>query len=260
MTLKSFPLSLLLSFVLSFLSLALAFNESFLSSSEFFALESGAQEAILRVVYDEALTEFLDQYPNWSANAYADNETQWHVDFYDGEDWVGNAHIDFSTDQLFEVYLVKDLSPEAYALGKEKLEQLISSDAEILAIIGDLKSWNYDISYNKWESRWQAWFDRNIETVAINFDEYDERFYVGEIYDPYAFTAEEQEELERNKAIELAYSAEGIDEALNGVENWHTYAEPLGENLWGVEFGGEERYFYAVVNIDSEEITETSTR
>ena len=258
--LNSFGLGLLLTIVLTFFGQTLAFNEAFLSSTEFFELEPDAQEAILRVVYDETLTAFLNQYINWSAYAYADSETQWHVDFYNGEEWIGNAHIDFATDELYDVYLIQDLSPEAYAEGREQIEKLIFSDAEILAILGDIESWNYDISYNKWESRWEAWFGRGIDAFSVKFDAYDERYYVGEIYDPYAFSDEEQEELERNRAIELAYSAQGIDEALNGVDNWYSYAEPLGDTLWGVEFGGDERYFYAVVDLATDEIIETSSR
>lgn len=260
MTLKSFGFGLFLSGLLTCLSFSWAFNEGFLSSSDFFELEPGAQDAIIRVIYDEALTDFLEQYPNWSSYAYADSETQWHVDFYDGEDWIGNAHIDFATDQLYDVFLVQDLSPEAYAVGREKIEKLIFSDAEVLALLGDPETWDYDISYNKWETHWEAWFGRNIEAFAMTFDEYDDQFYVSEIYDPYAFSAEEQEDLERNQAIELAYSAEGIDAALSGVDNWHTYAEPLKEDLWGVEFGGTEQLFYAVVNIATGEIVETSSR
>lgn len=251
---------LALSLVMLVLTWAWAFSETFLSSSEFFELEPGAQDAIIRVVYDEALADFLEQYPQWTAYAYAETETQWHIDFYDEGSWVGNVFLDTANNEIYDSYLVKDLSPEAFQTGKAKIEKLVFRDAEVLALLGDKDEWTYDISYNKWEQRWQMTFWRTIEALAIDFDEYDERFYIARMYDPYAFSAEEQEELERNKAIELAYAAEGIYEALEGLDAWHTYAEPIAEGIWGVEFSGGQRFFYAVVDLAKEAVIEISSR
>jgi hypothetical protein len=243
-----------------FLSTSFAFNRDYLETEEFRNYETGIQEAILAVIENEEVANFLEANPSWSANAYADSETQWHVDFYDGDDWIGNAHVDFATAEIYEIYLLQELSQEAYQAGKEKIETLVFNDAEVQAILGDVNSWGYDLSFNKWEQRWEMTFWRGIDAVAISFWEENGNFNIEDIYDPQAFSEQEQRDLERNQAIELAYSAEGIDQALEGVYDWRTYAEPQGGTLWGVEFTAEGRLFYAVVDIASQEILDTRAR
>ena len=240
-----------------FLNTSFALSKDFLKSEEFRNLEQDAQKAIQRIIKDKEIVDFLNDYPNWTAGVYADSETQWHVDFYDADEWIGNAHIDFESNELYDVYLLKELKPEAFEAGKTKIEKLVFNDAEVLAILGDIEEWGYDISFNKWEQNWEMHLWKGIQSLNISFWEDNNKFYVDEIYDPEAFDAYEALELERNLAIELAYQAEGLSEALEGVYDWVTYADKQSEGIWGVEFSSGGKGFYAVVDIELGRVIES---
>lgn len=256
MKLKHISLICLNLVVIAALSLALAYSKDFLKSDEFKNLEKDAQDAIKLVLKNREVQDFLNAYPNWRASPYADSDTQWHVDFLDADDWIGNAHTDLESKDVFDIYLIKDLSDEDYRAGKEKIENLVLNDGEMLAILGDPSTWEYDINFNKWDQAWQMNFWRGIDEIGLSFWEDNGRFHIQDIFDPKAFSEQEQKELERNQAIEIAYSADGIDDALNGVYDWRTYAESHGGTVWGVEFTSGGKLFYAVVDIESGEILE----
>ena len=255
---KKISLTILNLVVIAALSSTFAYSEAFLKSDDFKNLEQAEQIAIKLVLKDKEVQDFLEAYPDWSASTYADNETQWHVDFYEFDEWIGNAHTDLVTKEIYDVYLLKQLSDEEYRAGKSKLEELVFNDQEILSILGDADLWDYDISFNVWEQGWEMYFWKGLEEIGLYFWEDEQgRFFIEDIFDPRAFSEQEKRDHERNLAIEIAYGSEGIDQALEGVYDWRTYAEPLREHVWGVEFSSSGIVFYAVVDISTYEIIET---
>ena len=84
---------------------------------------------------------------------------------------------------------------------------------------------------------------------------------VGSIENLALLTEEQQVADNRNKAIELAWQAEGVDEALFGDDEdveWETFVAHVGGGQYGVSFAtADKQLFFALVDIDSEEILES---
>lgn len=220
--------------------------------------------AIQLVAAHPPIAEVLANYPNWVADAYPDDEANrfWHVDFYaepDGEH-LGYGHIYLNTGEITEVSMPRELSPEEFQAGQAKIQAYLLYDAEVQALLGNPDFWYREINYNKWDERWEVYYSRGIEEwmLWMGIDAEDGKVYLREIVDPGALNAEKALEQRRNQAIELAYSATGVDEALTGVDNWRTYAEDQGNNLWSVSFAVEEHtLFSALVNVANGQVIES---
>ena len=240
-------------------SLSVAFSRAFLKSDEFKGYSEEQQRAIRLIVEHKDVRLFLTEYGSWRAETYADSEVDWHVDFYIGDEWIGYAHINVDSKELYDALLPRELSPEAYEQGKEKIENLVLADAEIVARLGDPLAWDYSVEFDKYDQTWTMYFWRGIESMGISFYEEDSRFYIDNVFNPDALVDEELEQEQRNQAIELAYSAEGLEAALEGVDYWVTYAERQEETLWTVEFAAPDQSLMTVlVNIEAWEVLEAS--
>jgi hypothetical protein len=224
--------------------------------------ENDKDLAIVKVAAAAEIAPVLANHPNWVADAYPDDEAEriWHVDFYaepDGEH-LGYGHINLNSDELFDIKMPRDLSPAELQAGIATIDAYLPYDAEVQARLGNPKLWYHDVSYNRWEESWQAYYSRGLEEIVITlYIDDDNDVYLDSIVDPTVLSAEEAMEERRNRAINLAYSAEGIDEALAGVDNWRTYVEDQGDGQYTVAFSTTDGPLYRVhVNIDQERIIE----
>lgn len=243
---------------LLFLSTFLAFAKNFLDSDDFKNLEPDQRRAIELIVKNKQVTTFLKDYPDWRAETYHDGETTWHVDFYTGDDWLAFAHINVETKGVFDTKLPKKLSEKEFAARKEKIEQIVFNDAEVLALLATVEDWDYEVNYDSYEEKWWMNFWRGIDTLTVDLYPDNNSFHIDRIYDPEAFDKEEAERVARDQAIELAWQAEGIGEALDGHDNWRTYAEPQEGNTWTVSFDiSDKNLFSALVDVEAWEVLET---
>jgi hypothetical protein len=128
----------------------------------------------------------------------------------------------------------------------------------VQARLGNPALWYHDVSYDRWEESWKAYYSRGLEEMVITlYIDDNNDVYLDSIIDPSVLNEEEATEERRNRAITLAYSAEGIDEALAGVDNWRTYVEDQGDGQYTVAFSTTDRPLYRVhVNIDQARIIE----
>ncbi len=202
--------------------------------------------------HPDAVT-YLADYPNWSAEAWQEDGDVWGADFYDAEgEWIGYGQVNLQSGEVLELYAPRDLTPEEFQTGQEAVEKLVLNDAEVLALLGDPADWDRGSDYDRFEESWGVWFDKGLESwlVMVRQDEDTGKYHIEEIFDPMAFDAAQAQEEARNQAIELAYSADNIDEALDGVDDWRTYAENQGGSVWSVSFAADgEELFYALVDI-----------
>lgn len=218
--------------------------------------------AIAKVAAAPEIAPVLANHPSWVADAYPDDEAEriWHVDFYDKPDGehLGYGHINLNSDELFDIKMPRDLSPAELQAGIATIDAYLPYDAEVQARLGNPKLWYHDVSYNRWEESWQAYYSRGLEEIVITlYIDDDNDVYLDSIVDPTVLSEEEAMEERRNRAINLAYSAEGIDEALTGVDNWRTYVEDHGGGQYTVAFSTIAGPLYRVhVNIDQERIIE----
>ncbi len=222
-----------------------------------------AQQAIDLLAAQEDVAAYLAKHPGWVGEAWpeGDESSIWYVDFYDGatEEWLGSGSVDLASEEVLDISIPRELTPEEFQAGQAEIEDFLAADAAIQARLGSYpKLWEHDISYDPWEQRWEAWYYHGLDafTVLLYFEE-DGRIYLDNIVDPYVLEEAAAEQLRRDQAVELAYEAEGIDDALAGVDNWRTYVEPQGEGRWTVEFVADgQLLFSALVDIDAWNVME----
>ncbi|MCE7987596.1 MAG: hypothetical protein DYG89_41055 [Caldilinea sp. CFX5] len=224
--------------------------------------ETDKELAIAKVAAAPEIAPVLANHPHWVADAYPDDEAEriWHVDFYaetDGEH-LGYGHVRLNSNELFDIKMPRDLSPAELQAGITAIDAYLPYDAEVQARLGNPKLWYHDVSYDRWEESWKAYYSRGLEEILITlYIDDNNDVYLDAIIDPAVLSEEEAAEERRNRAINLAYSAEGIDEALAGVDNWSTYVEDHGDDQYTVAFSTTERPLYRVhVDIDQERIIE----
>jgi hypothetical protein len=218
--------------------------------------------AIANVAAAPEIAPVLANYPTWVADAYPDDEAEriWHVDFYaepDGEH-LGYGHVKLNSGELFDIKMPRDLSPAELQAGIATIDAYLPYDAEVQARLGNPSLWYHDVSYDRWEESWKAYYSRGLDELLITlYIDDNNDVYLDSIIDPSILNEEEATEERRNRAITLAYSAEGIDEALAGVDNWRTYVEDQGDGQYTVAFSTTEGPLYRVhVNIDQERVIE----
>jgi hypothetical protein len=224
--------------------------------------ENDKDLAIAKVAAASEIAPVLANHPSWVADAYPDDEAEriWHVDFYDKPDGehLGYGHVKLNSDELFDIKMPRDLSPAELQAGIATIDAYLPYDAEVQARLGNPQLWYHDVSYDRWEESWKAYYSRGLEEMVITlYIDDNNDVYLDSIIDPSVLNEEEATEERRNRAITLAYSAEGIDEALAGVDNWRTYVEDQGDGQYTVAFSTTDRPLYRVhVNIDQARIIE----
>jgi len=254
----------IMSLLIGTILFGLAEAVTFFKSEQFEGLGLEERNAIKLVLKDKQVKDFVNVHPDWWASAYADNETEWHVDFYypseyADEEWIGHAHVNIKDGTVFDTFLPRDPSPEEFEIASNAIKNLVFADAEVLARLGDVMYWDSEIYYDKYQNIWRMEFWQGISSLAVQLDSYQdgdkEVYEIAKIYDPKDFEDSEAVQVKQNQAIELAYESEQIDAALSGVQNWHTYVEQQDDAVYGVSFTDDkDTLFYVLVNIDDWEI------
>jgi hypothetical protein len=215
------------------------------------------------VAHSPEFIEWLQAYPNYIGNAWVAYDDVWYVEFYDEwwDEWLGYANIDSQTGEILEQFVPRPLPPDEFTRQQARIERLLFDDPEVIALIFDPALWEYSIDYNRWEQTWEAYFWRGVEswTVKLWLDEEYNGFGVSAILDSNAMDEETAYQHNRDRAVELAYSAGGVDQALAGYDDWNVYADNQGGSRWSVTFvSGDDELFYALVDIASEIVLESA--
>lgn len=220
------------------------------------------EQAIALVSAHPPIAEVLANYPGWTGHPYPDDEAQilWHVDFEsaDGEG-LGYGHVNLETGEIYDVYMPRDLTDEEFAAGRAKIEAYLQTSPEVTALLGEPSLWDHDIWYNKWDENWHAWYSYGLDAWEFIFyiDSESGSVWLDNYYDPNVLEGDEALAWNRGQAVELAYQAPGIDEALTGYDNWYTYASDQGDGLWTVEFAADDQLlFSALVDIVNWQVIE----
>jgi hypothetical protein len=218
------------------------------------------QKAIQLLASETAVAEFLVNYPDWSADSWPEDEENgiWGIDFYSeaADEWLGWGQVNIQTGEILDYFVPRDLSPEEFQAGLAEVEKLVLNDAGVQARLGDPELWEHETYFNRWDQIWEVWFWHGLDELVVTVNRDEENTYLEEIFDPSQLEAEKEAEWQRDQAVELAWSAEGIDQAFDGVDNWHTLVAPQGD-LWAVSFvSDEQELFYALVDINRWEIVD----
>jgi hypothetical protein len=204
----------------------------------------------------------LANYPDWEGDAWQEEEDGvWGVDLYSEaqDEWLGWGQVNVTTNTVVDYFIPVELTAEQFQVGRLSAEKVTLNDPAILTRLGDLASWEYDTYYDRWDSIWYVSFWRGIEELRVAVDVWEDDYYISGIVNPLELSAEEAHEENRNTAIELAYQRDDIWEIMDGVDDWTTYAEEHGDNIWTVSFATTDRTLYsATVNVDTGELLESN--
>jgi hypothetical protein len=225
-------------------------------------LRSDEERAIAILVADARVARHLGAYPGWRAEAYRQegSDILWNIDFYLADEWLAWGQVDLLAGEVADKYVPLELTPEEFAAGKEKIEKFLVHDPEVNARLGEPSLWGHEVTWNRWDQQWQVWYWYGIDALVIilGLDENNDNVYLESVRDANELEAEEKAEAGRNRAIELAYGADGIDAALAGFDDWRTYVEDQGQGRYTVAFVNGDRTLIAVlVDIDAGVVLET---
>lgn len=209
------------------------------------------------------VADWLDSYPDWTGDAWLDGEdgVHYHVDLYSAaaDEWLGWGYVNVADGVVEDYFVPRELSAEEFQVGRETVEAFVFGDQEVLALLGNVADWDFDTWYNRWEANWEVWFWYGLDELVVTVNIWEDEAYLESIRNPAEFEAEQALENSKNQAIELAWQAEGIDQAVAGVDNWQTYVAQQGDTVWAVTFATEDReLFYALVDIESWTVLESS--
>ncbi len=226
--------------------------------------QGDGQQAIDLLTAVPEVTQHLANYPDWTGEAWLDDEANniWSVNLYSeaADEWLGYGVVNLDTQEVIEYFVPRELTPEEFQEQLAIVENFVLNDAEVIALLGDLSLWEHESNYNRWDANWETYFWHGIDAWTVVTVFYDGEIHLDTIIDQNAFDEAEQDALNRNEAIQLAYDADGIWDELDGVDDWHAYVESQGGTVWTVEFvGNGQEYFYAVVDIESRQILESGS-
>ncbi len=229
-----------------------------------FAQNDGRDAAVALAASHDDLSQHLATYEAWYGEAYEDSGGWWWVDFYadeDGEDdeWLGNAYVNIDTGEIVNAFAPLALLPEDYELGYTIVEDLLSDDREVVAFLGDIEDWDVYIDYDRYDQVWYVYMSRGLAayTARLYVDLDNESAYLESFKDANALDAQERRNLARNLALELVWQAEGIDQAIAGVDDWRTYVSRQDNGIYSVILATEAReLFYALVDVERRTVIE----
>ncbi len=221
------------------------------------------QTAINLAATSGEFADWLAGYNHWQGSAYPDDTEPglWYVDFYDEtvDEWLGWAAVDLNTGEIVDSFVPRPLPPEEFQAGQERVTAFVLNDPEVLALLEDPDLWELGVDFNRYDQQWEAWFARGLDALVVTLYQDGDNFYIDEIEDANALSEQQALQAARDQAITLAYEAEGVWEALDGVDDWYTYTERQGDNLWSVEFTtADGELFYALVDVAAEKVLETA--
>ncbi|MBL8155908.1 MAG: hypothetical protein JNM70_17140 [Anaerolineae bacterium] len=225
--------------------------------------EDPVRQAVIDVVVgSEEFADWLGNYPNYQVNTWGPDENNvWGMEFLNesGDEWLGYASIDADTLEIQDSFVPKPLPQDVYQAQLAIVTDYVLHDAEVLGWLENPDRWEMYPDWNRWEQVWDVGFYRGIEGVVVKatVDEND-NVWIDKIVDPNQLSEEEALRNARDEAINLAYSAEGVWDALDGYDEWTSYAEQQGRTRWSISFVvDEEERFFALVDIELNTVLET---
>ncbi|MFK7804406.1 MAG: hypothetical protein AB8G95_22415 [Anaerolineae bacterium] len=224
------------------------------------------RQALQLLVQEKPIAMLLSTHAEWHVEMWL-NEEEWQmeIDLFDANwEWISWAGVGLDENELPVVvnamYAPQSLTVEEYQLQQSAAEGLVLNNAEVLAILGDPAEWERYAWYDEWEAAWDIYFYKGLDEISVRIDNYDGEMMVGSIKNLALLTEEQTIVDNHDRAIELAWSADGIDEALFSTDQeWRTYVTHIGEAQYGVSFAAaDNELFFALVDIEAEQVLESN--
>ena len=217
--------------------------------------ETTKQHVIQIVAESDTFKDWLASHPKYQSNASGpDDNGIWYVEFYDesGEEWLGYANVNANTGEIQDSFAPKPLSTDVYQEQLPLVTAFALADEEVLARLNhNPKLWDMYPDWNRWDATWDVYFMRGIDgiVVKLKFDE-NNKLYMDKIVNPNELDADKLTEKAHNDAIQLAYVAAGMSDALKGHDTWKTYVEHQDGDRWSVSFvDGDTNLITVIVDL-----------
>lgn len=213
------------------------------------------------VALSPEFADWLANYPDWIGQGWQSDGDYWYIEFYsaDWEEWLGYATVNVVTKEFADYLVPSPLPPEEFQEGQARVTELVLHDPEVLARLVEPLLWDVYVDFNRWDRVWEVTYYRGVNAVRVicTYHPEEDYFSIDSIGDPNVFDEETAFEDARSEAISLAYTADGVDAALEGYDDWTTYSEHLGDGIWTVEFAaGDQELFFAQVDIENDVVLE----
>lgn len=203
--------------------------------------EATKQKVIQIATESDMFKDWLAAHPNYKSDASGpDDSGIWYVEFKTADDseWLGYANVNANTGEIKDAFAPKTLSTEVYQQQLPEVTAFALADTEVLARLNNNpKLWKMYPDWNRWDATWDVGFYRGIDGIVVKL-KYDEnqKPYIEKIVNPNELSDDEKLNKAQNDAINLAYGADGVGDALKGHDRWATYVEQQSDNGWSVSF------------------------
>jgi hypothetical protein len=229
-------------------------------------IDDGREVALIEyAAQSETMADWLPNFESWTGFAHGTEYPDvYYVEFYDQNgEWIGYVSFHGVTGEIYDSFAPKPLPPDLYAEQLPIVESIILNDPEVAAILDNPIFWDTYTDFNRWEQIWESRFYRGLEGILVRvyFDAETNDFWVDSITNENQLTQEEALQDARDRAVSLAYDAQGIDLALNGHDDWATVVQHMRGSQWSVSFVvPNQELFYALVDLATGRVIQSAPR
>jgi len=228
----------------------------YFDTDNFKSLSKKEQTVIKEVIALEQVQEFLPKLSNWSLGI--ELEGYWKVSFYENGDWIGSLDFDEASHEIKINDLPKLLSKKEIAKYEETINKYLFDDPAVQKIVKNPHEFRKELEYHKFDNYWSYYLTKGLDGYEVVIYPDNDYFVIDEIRNYNALEKDRQMEVERDRAIEIAYSSPDIDQAFDGIDDWFSYAEHFNDKTWIVEFAAQGRTLLSVlVDVDNETVLES---
>ncbi len=222
------------------------------------------RDSLAILVTDGPIARLLAQTPDWHVEMWENEEWQtMEIDLFDADwNWIAWGAVSLEDNgrpvEIVDTAAPNPLTEEEYAAGIKMAEGLAQSDPAVIKALGDPAEWELYTWYDEWDGSWQVGFYKGLEEFGVRVEEYDNEWMVGDITNLALLEEEQQISDNQSRAIDLAWQADGIDDALFSEDvEWSTIVTHLGGTEYGVSFvTTDQELFFALVDIEAEQVLE----
>lgn len=225
-----------------------------------------AQDAIDLAAAHPAFAGGLAARPGWTAAAY-DSQNKygiWHVEFWDASGKaLGWADLSLARGKVYSWESRMELMDEQVPPAETAIRAFLSSNTNVLALVGSLGDTNVYVDYDIWNEWWTAYIDLGPDSLYITIRSTSgvpsslEDLQLDRINFPNLPSYDEWYKAHEAQAIIIAFQQPEITAALRSITGWKA-SGALGEDgLWRITFVLDTKTLAtATVTLDPQQVLE----
>lgn len=236
------------------------------------AQESVTEDQVLAIVaasypYSVALSE----HPEWRVEAFNTRNRYgiWRVQFWDaGGEAIGYADVSPERGEVLYYEGLFYATEAQRQAGYDAVRAFLNGNPQLEALGVHLEDYDTWIDYDPWNLAWNTWIEDGYDSLyaIVQFGDglpwtLDDPELINIAF-PNVLSYDEWYDENENQAILLAFQQADIAAVLRDQSEWNASATPTEgdfQSVWLVEFfSGEQLVASAIVDLTSQQVTETS--